>query len=117
MPAIVQGAELNREAIAARLEDGFLDATALMEYLIKRGVPMRTGHEVVGKLVADCEKRGCRLKDLKIGNLQTASSLIDEKVYDVLGAKNAAAALVSYGSGGPEQVRQRLAEWQQRVGK
>jgi argininosuccinate lyase len=113
-PAIVQGGELNREAIGARLEDGFLDATALMEYLIKRGVPMRTGHEVVGKLVADCEKRGCRLKDLKISELQAASSLIDEKVYDVLGAKNAAAALVSYGSGGPEQVRQRLAEWQRR---
>ena len=101
--------------VASRLDDGFLDATALMEYLIRQGIPMRTGHEVVGKLVADCEQRGCALKDLPLADLQAASSLIDESVYRVLGAENAAWALISFGSGGPEQVRERLKEWQKRV--
>jgi argininosuccinate lyase len=110
-PAIVQGAELQREAIAARLDDGFLDATALMEYLIQRGIPMRTGHEVVGKLVGQCESRKCRLAELSLAELQTASSLIDDSVYQVLGAANAAAALVSFGSGSRERVAEQLAVW------
>ncbi|MBX3444482.1 MAG: argininosuccinate lyase [Planctomyces sp.] len=115
-PSIVAGAQLQRDAIAARLDDGFLDATVLMEYLIARGIPMRTGHEVVGRLVAECEGRGCRLAELPLADLQQASSLIQEDVFGVLGAKNAAAALISEGSGGPARVGERLAAWQQRLG-
>ena len=48
---LVAGAELNREAIAARLDEGYLDATTLMEHLIMQGVPQRTAHEIIGKLV------------------------------------------------------------------
>lgn len=55
-PSIVVGAELQLDKIEARIEDGFLDATALMEYMIKKGVPMRTGHETVGRLASHCER-------------------------------------------------------------
>lgn len=110
-PAIIAGAELKREQIAARLEDGFLDATALMEYLIKRGVPMRTGHETVGQLVAKCEAAACRLQDLSLPDLQQACSLIQEDVYNVLGTQNAMQALQSFGSGGEQPVADRVEWW------
>src|SRR5262249_5377962 len=71
-PAIIRGAELNRERIALRLDEGYLDATTLMEYLIKKGVPMRTAHETVGKLVAQCDAKKCRLADLALAELQAA---------------------------------------------
>jgi argininosuccinate lyase len=114
-PSIVAGAELRRDRIESLLEDGFLDATALMEYLIKKGVPMRTGHETVGKLVAQCESRQCRLADLSLEDLKTACSVIEEDVRSILGARNAMRALQSYGSGGEESVSVRLAEWKQRL--
>ncbi|HEX8201758.1 MAG TPA: argininosuccinate lyase, partial [Isosphaeraceae bacterium] len=53
---VVAGATLRADRIAARLEEGFLDATTLMEYLIKKGIPQRTGHEIVGRLVGLCER-------------------------------------------------------------
>ena len=115
-PAIVSGAELVTERIDARLEDGFLDATALMEYLIRQGVPMRTGHETVGRLVAQCEKANCRLQDLSLEQLQAACDRIDEGVYQVLGTRNAVAALNSYGSGGKEPVAAQVARWKERLG-
>ena len=115
-PQIVARATLQRDRIEARLEDGFLDATALMEYLIRRGVPMRSGHEIVGKLVADCERRGSRLKDLTLAEFQAASPLIEQGVYSVLGARQAMAALISYGSGGRESVQTQLARWKERLG-
>ncbi len=114
-PAIVAGAELQAEAINARIEEGFLDATALMEYLIKRGVPMRTGHGTVGKLVALCESRGCRLAELSLEDLQEACEAIDEGVYEVLGARNAMAALCSYGSGGRQPVEEQLDRWRKKL--
>jgi argininosuccinate lyase len=114
-PAIVAGAVLQRERIAARLEEGFLDATALMEYLIGKGVPMRAGHETVGKLVAHCEAKKCRLADLSLAELQAAASQIGADVAQVLGAKNAAAALRSYGSGGHNSVREQLERWKRRL--
>jgi len=115
-PSIVAGAELQREQIESRLEDGFLDATALMEYLIRLGVPMRTGHETVGKLVAECEARSCRLADLSLEELKTACDLIEQNVYSILGAKNAMRALISFGSGGEQPVADRIAWWQNHLG-
>lgn len=114
-PSIVVGAQLQRERIAARLQEGFLDATTLMEYLILRGVPMRTGHEVVGKLVALCESRQCKLADLPLADLQAACDKIEADVSQVLGTDNVVAALKSYGSGGRVPVEERLKEWQQRL--
>jgi argininosuccinate lyase len=114
-PAIIVGAELRRDKIEARLEDGFLDATALMEYLIKKGVPMRTGHETVGRLVAHCEARGCRLSDMALTELQEACPLITDDVKSVLGTVNANQALQSFGSGGEQSVLGQVSAWKQRL--
>ena len=54
---LVEGAELNRAAIAERLDRGYLDATTLMEYLIRRGIAQRTAHGLVGGLVARAMER------------------------------------------------------------
>ncbi|MCA9064927.1 MAG: argininosuccinate lyase [Planctomycetaceae bacterium] len=116
-PHIVAKAMLQREKIDARLEDGFLDATALMEYLIRQGVPMRSGHEIVGKLVALCEGKGCRLKELPLAELQQANDRIDDGVYAVLGAREAMQALQSYGSGGEGPVAEQLSRWRERLGE
>ncbi len=113
---LVRSAELVRDRIAARLEEGFLDATALMEYLIRRQVPMRTAHETVGRLVAACEADRCRLVELSLERLRDACPAIEADVYDVLGATNAVAVLSSYGSGGSEPVRAQLARWKAKLG-
>ncbi len=62
--ALVRETRFREETVAARLEDGFLDATTLMEHLIAQGTPMRAAHEAVGKLVRLCEERRCPLADL-----------------------------------------------------
>jgi len=111
---IVKRVELKRESIVARLEDGFLDATTLMEYLIQNGVPMRSGHEIVGKLVGQCEARKCRLADLTLAELQTACPAIQADVKNSLGSQNVVKALQSYGSGGFGPVKAQLTKWKAR---
>lgn len=115
VPAVVAGARLQEERIAARLEEGFLDATTLMEYLILHGVPMRSAHETVGKLVRLCESRSCRLAELSLSDLQGACPRIAEDVYQVLGADRAVAAFCSYGSTGRAQVEAQITAWEKRL--
>jgi len=112
---LVAGAELRREAIAERLDRGHLDATTLMEFLIKQGVPQRTGHEIVGKLVRTALERGCRLADLSVDEFAAAHAALDARVFDVLGASNAVAAFVSYGSTAPTEVAKQVEYWKTKL--
>jgi argininosuccinate lyase len=112
---IVASAELNREAITARLNEGYLDATTLMEHLIMKGVPQRTAHEIIGRLVATAMKRGVPLAELPLDAFQSAHISLDASVYEVLGAERAVEAFTSYGSTNPEQVEHQLANWRERL--
>jgi argininosuccinate lyase len=112
---IVAGAELNREAIAARLDRGYLDATTLMEHLIMQGVPQRTAHEIIARLVNTAMKRGVALGELPRDEFSAAHPSLDKSVYEVLGAERAVEAFTSYGSTNPEQVEHQLALWRERL--
>ncbi len=113
---LVRQTKLRREVIASRIEDGFLDATTLMERYIATGVPMRTAHEAVGKLVRLCEERRCRLADLSAADLDAAAPGSGEAVRSVLGVANSLAAFRSYGSTAPAEVERQLREWRERLG-
>jgi argininosuccinate lyase len=112
---VVEGAGLREDRIASRLEEGFLDATTLMEYLILKGVPQRTGHEVVGQLVALCESRRCRLADLSPDDLAAAHPAIGPDVREALGVENAVKAFRSYGSTAPGEVERQLRLWTEKL--
>ncbi len=112
---LMAGAALNRAAIAARLDRGHLDATTFMEYLIRRGVPQRTAHEMVGQLVRKALDRDVRLSDLPLDDFRAALPDLDESVYEVLGVERAVAAMQSYGSTAPEQVKKQIEIWKKRV--
>ncbi len=113
---LVAGAELNRTAIGARLEDGFLDATTLMEQLIKIGLPQRTAHHLVGDLVRLARERGTGLAGLDLDEFRKLAPQIDSSVYDGLGTNRAVEAFCSYGSTGRKQVEEQVRLWQQRLG-
>jgi argininosuccinate lyase len=112
---IVAGAELNRKAIAAQLDRGYLDATTLMEHIVMQGVPQRTAHEIIGRLVATAMKRGVPLADLPLEEFRAAHDSLDAGVYDVLGAERTVHAFKTYGSTNPAQVEQQLANWRERL--
>jgi argininosuccinate lyase len=112
---LVDGAKLNRENIAARLDRGHLDATTLMEYLIRRGMPQRTAHHLVGELVGKAIVKGVRLGDLPLAEFQASHPELDQEVYDVLGVEKALAAFVSYGSTAPREVEKQVARWKEKL--
>jgi argininosuccinate lyase len=113
---LVRQTKLRHEAIASRIDDGFLDATTLMEGLIAHGVPMRSAHEAVGQLVRRCEEQRCRLADLPAEAFEEACPGAGAPVRASLGSANAIAAFRSSGSTAPAEVERQLRAWRERLG-
>jgi argininosuccinate lyase len=86
-----------------------------MEFFIARGVPMRSAHEAVGKLVRLCEERGCRLTDLPAETFDSIRPGLSSGVYEILGVPNALAAFRSVGSTAPAQVAIQIALWKMKL--
>ena len=114
--ALIRETKLRQDVIAARLEAGHLDATTLMEFLIAQGVPMRSAHEAVGKLVRLCEERRCPLAELPHEAFDGVSAGLSQGVYKVLGVANALQAFRSAGSTAPAEVAKQVARWKQLLG-
>ncbi|WDI44825.1 argininosuccinate lyase [Bremerella sp. P1] len=113
--SMVEGAKLNTDSINSRLEDGFLDATTLMEYLIGKGTPQRTAHHQIGSLVATAMEKGCRLAELPLEDFTAVNDSLDKSVYDVLGVERAVAAFRSYGSTSPDMVKKQVVRWKEQL--
>lgn len=72
------------EKMAQAAAGGFTNATDLADYLVVKGLPFRSAHEVSGKLVRHCIERGLALEDLKLEEFQAFSALIGADVYDAI---------------------------------
>ena len=112
---LVAGADLNVDSINSRIEKGFLDATTLMEYLIKRGMPQRSAHHVIGEMVRLATSKSVTLAELSLEDFQSVDSDLDDSVYDVLGVKNAINAFQSEGSTNPQRVQEQIEVWKARL--
>lgn len=112
---IVEQSMLHRESIASRLDQGYLDATTLMEHLILQGIPQRTAHHLVGKLVGMAQAGRMGLAELTLEQLKSADPALDESVFQVLGVEKAVQAYQSFGSSNPDQVRGQINRWREQL--
>ena len=99
-----------RQRLADASADEFLAATDIADYLVKRGMPFRSSHHVVGELVRLAVGSGRRLSQLTPEELQSASPLLDpESFYALLGDGAWIEAKASRGGTGSAAVRAQLA--------
>ncbi|MBX3419995.1 MAG: argininosuccinate lyase [Pirellulaceae bacterium] len=112
---IVEQSELLRDTISARLGQGFLDATTLMEHLIVRGYPQRIAHHLVGSLVRLAQEHAVGLDQLTDEQLRQVDPGLDGSIRQVLGVEKAVQAYQSYGSSNPDLVRQQVQLWRQQL--
>jgi len=107
--------EFNSERIEASLGPGYLDATTLADYLVLKGLPFRSAHEVVGKLVQAAISQSLPLDKLELRQFQAECDLIEADVFDFLGVENCVRRFQSYGSTGPSAVAEQMAAWRTRL--
>ncbi len=102
---MVRSLRLRPDRAAEALKAGYLNATDLADYLVRKGLPFRQAHEVVGKLVGYLDAHGGGLEDLPLETLRNFSGLIEADVYPVLDLRAGVAARRAIGGPNPESVR------------
>jgi len=115
--ALVLHTRFNTEKISASIEKGFLDATALAEYLVRKGVTFRQAHGIVGSLVAYCEEHNKQLGQLELEQFRRYCKLIGPDVYEHLEPARAVAGYVTEGSAGPTEAKKQILYWKGELAK
>lgn len=104
---VIRTMRVNVETMRAALDEGML-ATDLAEYLVRKGLPFRQAHHVVGGLVKLAEARGGTFSALTLDEFRAASDLFDEDVFAVLNYEASVKARDVFGGTSPRAVAEQL---------
>ncbi|MGA1840681.1 MAG: argininosuccinate lyase [bacterium] len=105
----VEKMSLAEDRMRAALDTGFLEATDLAEYLVKKGVPFREAHHIVGRVVLEALNKGCRnLSSFTVDDLKVYSEHFDEDVVSYLEPDDAAARKDIPGGTSPLKVKEAI---------
>ncbi len=108
MAGLVATFRVNTQRLRSGSSAGFTLATDLAEYLVRRGVPFREAHEVVGHLVVWCQVHDCDMDDVSDTDLAKVSGHLTPDVRQVLTVSGALAARKAHGGTAPERVAEQI---------
>jgi argininosuccinate lyase len=113
---MVPGIAFDRAAMHHAASAGFSTATDLADYLVRKGLPFREAHAVVGGVVQHCIDHGLALEEVALDTFRQWSEAIDGDVYEVLTVEGSVAARDHIGGTAPDQVRAAATRARQRIG-
>jgi argininosuccinate lyase len=115
--AVISHTKFDTKKISAGLNEGFLDATALAEYLVGKGVAFREAHGIVGTLVSICEKQNKKLAEVTLEEFKRHCGAVEKDVFEHLGAGKVVSKYVTDGAAGAKQAKEQIAYWNKRLGE
>ncbi|MEO7539530.1 MAG: argininosuccinate lyase [Pyrinomonadaceae bacterium] len=106
---VLANVSLNEERMRHAAMKGYLNATELADYLVRKGVPFRSAHETVGRMVLAAIGMGKELHELSVDELQLYSPVVEDDIADALGLDLALSTKGSTGGTSPVRVAAALA--------
>ncbi|GMV79459.1 MAG: argininosuccinate lyase [Planctomycetota bacterium] len=114
---MLENVSFDRAKMEAACVGGYMDATVLAEFLVRKGLPFRQAHHAAGQLVKAVAAQGKTLSELTVREMQAVHPLLDATVKPVLGPRGAVNSYVSQGSPNPKLVRKEVAAWKKRLAR
>ncbi len=115
MGRMLPGLQTRPGVMRAQAERGFATATDLADYLVRKGLPFRDAHAVVGRAVRLAQERNIGLEAMPLADLQALSPLIGREVYEVLVLEGSLAARDHLGGTAPRQVQAAILRARERL--
>jgi argininosuccinate lyase len=112
---MLKAVTVHKDAMRRAAEDGFITATDLADYLVRKGMPFRRAHEVVGKAILRANELECGLVTMPLKEYKKLSPLINEDVYDALSVEASVGRRTSYGGTAPANLKKRLRALQKKM--
>lgn len=95
--------------------EGFINATDLADYLVRKGLPFRSAYKIAGKLVSECIQTGCVLETLPLETYRQYSTLIEDDVYAAIDLAACVETRRSEGGTSPASVDRQIAYVKERL--
>jgi argininosuccinate lyase len=114
---MISGMEVNETRTRAATSDPMLLATDLADYLVNHGVPFRSAHEVIGKLVAHSIAEKVAFADIPLAKYQEFSPAFEADLFACLNLETALAARKGIGAPSPQNVAIQIARWKEALSK
>ncbi len=102
--------QLHKETMAVSAMRGFTNATDAADYLVKKGVPFRDAHGIIGRLVLFCLDKGCAIDDLSLQELREIDTHFEEDIFDAISLKTCVEARNTIGAPGPKPMKDVIAK-------
>ena len=109
MTPMVASMTVNRENMLRAAQGGFINATDLADWLVKKGMPFRNAYKISGQLVRQCMESGQVLETLPLETYRTYSELFDETLYEAIDLKNCMEKRISEGGTSVASVEKQIA--------
>lgn len=97
--------KFNKDVMAKSAMKGFTNATDAADYLVKKGMPFRDAHGVIGRLVLYCIDKDCSIEDLSLEELWNMSELFEEDIYDAISLRTCVEKRVTVGGPGMDAMK------------
>ncbi|MGI5988997.1 MAG: argininosuccinate lyase [Lachnospiraceae bacterium] len=88
---------------------GFTNATDAADYLVRKGIPFRDAHGIIGSLVLTCIEKNCALDDLPLEEFKKACPAFEDDVYEAISLKTCVDKRLTIGAPGPAAMEQEIA--------
>ncbi|MCC6545128.1 MAG: argininosuccinate lyase [Nitrospirae bacterium] len=109
-PALIAGTIIRDKITAHAASRGYMWATDVADYLVGKGVPFRTAHEITGKLVSHCLKTGKEIQEVSLEELSKFSDRFKKDIYDMIPPEASVNIRCVTGGTATEMVLKRLKE-------
>ncbi|MBI1865859.1 MAG: argininosuccinate lyase, partial [Nitrospirae bacterium] len=115
MTALVSRLSFDEQRMRNAVREGFLTATDLADDLVEKGVPFRTAHEVVGRIVRECQERGRTLDQLTLADLRRHEPAFDRKSLKRIDPLDSIRRRRSPGGTSASSVAAQIEFWERRL--
>lgn len=105
---MVKTAKWNKENMAKGCDGGYLNATDVADYLVRKGLPFRTAHGVSAGLVRIAIENNCKLEELDFSEYEKASSLFQRDIFELITPKNCVNIRTLTGGPAKESVKAQI---------
>ncbi len=100
--------KVKAENMLSAANEGFINATDLADYLVKKGMPFRTAYKHVGEIVGFCIKNGYVLEKLPLYEYKKFSELFEDDLYNEISLETCIKKRISSGGTGPDSVKKQI---------
>ncbi len=107
---MISSMKVLKENMLSAAQKGFINATDLADYMVKKGMPFRSAYKIVGSIVSDCIKNGKVLETLTLEDYKKYDDIFEQDLFDEISLKTCVEKRISEGGTSPKSVQKQI-EW------